>query len=178
MTRNDTYVVINVVTAPTLVFLILHEVRSLVQYELYYIMQIQYHSAKHSNELCVNYDSMTLYTKTSVYIHKPNQATWFHYNDVIMGAMASQITGLMVVYSTVYSGTDQRKHQSSASLALVRGIHRWPVATTTLVSFAGNLSHHRFLYSPISRTTFPKFICAANWSNSPSQTSFSYTVKF
>ena len=41
--------------------------------------------------------------------------------------MASQITSLMIVYSTVYSGADQRKHQSSASLALVRGIHRWPV---------------------------------------------------
>ena len=44
-----------------------------------------------------------------------------------MGAMASQITSLTIVYSTVYSGADQRKHQSSASLAFVRGIHRWPV---------------------------------------------------
>ena len=50
-----------------------------------------------------------------------------HYNDVIMGAMTSQITSLTIVYSTVYSGVDQRKHQSSASLAFVRGIHRWPV---------------------------------------------------
>ena len=50
-----------------------------------------------------------------------------HYNDVIMGAMASQITSLTIVYSTVYSGTDQRKHQSSASLAFARGIHRGPV---------------------------------------------------
>ena len=47
-----------------------------------------------------------------------------HYYDVIMGAMASQITSLTIVYSTVYSGVDQRKHQSSASLAFVRGIHR------------------------------------------------------
>ena len=47
-----------------------------------------------------------------------------HYDDVIMGAMASQITSLAIVYSTVYSGTDQRKHQSSASLVFVRGIHR------------------------------------------------------
>ena len=46
-----------------------------------------------------------------------------HYSDVIMGAMASQITSLTIVYSTVYSA-DQRKHQSSASLAFVRGIHR------------------------------------------------------
>ena len=50
-----------------------------------------------------------------------------HYIDVIMSAMASQITNLTIVYSTVYSGADQRKHQSSASLAFVRGIHRWPV---------------------------------------------------
>ena len=52
---------------------------------------------------------------------------WSHYNDVIMGAMVSQITSLTIVYSTVYSGADQRKHQCSASLAFVRGIHRWPV---------------------------------------------------
>ena len=45
----------------------------------------------------------------------------------MMGAMASQITSLTIVNSTVYSGVDQRKHQSSASLAFVRGIHRWPV---------------------------------------------------
>ena len=40
-----------------------------------------------------------------------------HYGDVIMGAIASQITSLTIVYSTVYSDADQRKHQSSASLA-------------------------------------------------------------
>ena len=44
-----------------------------------------------------------------------------------MGALASQITSLMIGYSTVYSDADQRKHQSSASLAFVRGIHRRPV---------------------------------------------------
>ena len=47
-----------------------------------------------------------------------------HYTDVIMTTMESQITSLTVVYSTVYSDTDQRKHQSSASLAFVKGIHR------------------------------------------------------
>ena len=47
-----------------------------------------------------------------------------HYIDVIMTTMASQITSLTVVYSTVYSDADQRKHQSSASLAIVWGIHR------------------------------------------------------
>ena len=50
-----------------------------------------------------------------------------HYIDVIMTTMASQITSLTVVYSIVYSGADQRKHQSSASLAFERGIHRRPV---------------------------------------------------
>ena len=44
-----------------------------------------------------------------------------------MSAMASQITGVSLVCSTVCSGADERKHQSSASLALVRGIHRSPV---------------------------------------------------
>ena len=50
-----------------------------------------------------------------------------YYSDVIMSAMASQITSLTIVYSTTYSGKDQRKHKSSASLVFVRGIHRWPV---------------------------------------------------
>ena len=50
-----------------------------------------------------------------------------HYGDVIMSVIASQIISLAIVYSTVYSGADQRKHQRSASLAFVRGIHRWPV---------------------------------------------------
>ena len=59
----------------------------------------------------------------------------FHYSDIIMCTIASQITSLTIVYSTVYSDADQSKHQSSASLAFVRGIHRglvnsphkWPV---------------------------------------------------
>ena len=49
----------------------------------------------------------------------------YHYNDVILGAIASQITCLNIDYSTLYSGADQRKFQNSASLAFVRGIHRW-----------------------------------------------------
>ena len=49
---------------------------------------------------------------------------------VIMSAMASQITTLTIVYSNFYPGADQRKHQSSVSLAFVRGIHRWAVNST------------------------------------------------
>ena len=56
-----------------------------------------------------------------------NQLKLIHYSDVIVGTMASQITSLTIVYPTVYSGADQRKHQSSALLAFVQGIHRWPV---------------------------------------------------
>ena len=44
-----------------------------------------------------------------------------------MSMMASQITSLMIVYSTIYAGANQRKHQSSTSLAFVRGIHQWLV---------------------------------------------------
>ena len=54
---------------------------------------------------------------------EPAVLVCLHYSDVVIGAIASQITSLTVVYS----GTYQRKHQSSASLAFVRGIHRWPV---------------------------------------------------
>ena len=58
-----------------------------------------------------------------------------------MGSIASQITSLNIVYSAVYSGADQRKHQSSVSLAFVRGIHRGPVN-----------SPHKW---PVTRKMFP-----------------------
>ena len=64
-----------------------------------------------------------------------------HYGDVIMGEIASQITSLTIVYSTVYSDVNQRKHQSSASVAWVRGIHRKPVN-----------SPHKW---PVTRKMFP-----------------------
>ena len=64
-----------------------------------------------------------------------------HYIDVTMGAIPSQITSLAIVYLIVYSGADQRKHQSSASLAFVRGIHQWSVN-----------SPHKW---PVTRKKFP-----------------------
>ena len=67
--------------------------------------------------------------------------SWKHYDDVIMTTIASQTTSITVVYSIFYSGVDQRKHQSSASLAFVRGIHRGPV----------NSPHKR----PVTRKMFP-----------------------
>ena len=58
-----------------------------------------------------------------------------------MDMIASQITSLTIVYSTVYSDADQRKHQSSASLAFVWWIHRVPVN-----------SPHKW---PVTRKMFP-----------------------
>ena len=56
-----------------------------------------------------------------------SNSQWSHYSDVIMNTTPSQITSVSIVCSIVCSGADQRKHQSSASLAFVRGIHRWLV---------------------------------------------------
>ena len=86
------------------------------------------------------------------------------YGDVRMGAIASQITSLTVVYSTVYSDADQRKHQYPASLATVWGIHRgpvnsphkWPV-TRKMFPFddviMGNLYRVPYLHKCINRVT-------------------------
>ena len=63
-----------------------------------------------SPETNVSHDGLTIYSKG---------LCAFHYSDVMMGAMSSQITSLSIVYSTDYSGADQRKHQSSPSLAFV-----------------------------------------------------------
>ena len=78
------------------------------------------------------------YTPSLLY---PRNVNGNHYTDVTMSLMASQITSLTIVYSTVYSGADQRKHQSPASLAFVQRIHRGPV----------NSPHKR----PVTRKMFP-----------------------
>ena len=65
----------------------------------------------------------------------------FHYGVVIMDTIASQITSLAIVFSTVYLDIYQRKHQSSTSLAFVWGIHRGPVN-----------SPHKW---PVTRKMFP-----------------------
>ena len=68
-----------------------------------------------------------------------------HYSEVIMSAVASQITGISIACSTVCSGTDLRKYQTSASLAFVRGIHRWPVDS----SHKGPVTRKMFLYDDV-----------------------------
>ena len=85
--------------------------------------------------IVVQVNKNSICTNSKVFLYRSLQY------DVITSVMASQITSLTIVYSTVYSGADQRKHQSFASLAFVRGIHRWPVN-----------SPHR---GPVTRKMFP-----------------------
>ena len=75
----------------------------------------------------------------------------FPLNAVIMSAMASQITSLAIVNSIVYSGADQRKHQSSASMAFKRGIHRWPVNSPR----KGPVTRKMFPYDDVILLTTP-----------------------
>ena len=107
---------------------------------LHYLAQIKYtvsHKCVHIFVLCYFFFFWFL---CFLFLHWPHY--WFrpfarfirqgcfsdtHYNDIIIGAIASQITSLTIVHSIVYSDADQRKHQCSASLAFVRGIHRGPV---------------------------------------------------
>ena len=80
-----------------------------------------------------------------------------------MAAVASQITSLTIVYSTVYSDADQRNHQSSASLAFVRGIHRG------LVNFPhkGPVTRKMFPYDDVimhkSMIVFDIVVCLLRW---------------
>ena len=67
--------------------------------------------------------------------------TIFQWRDVIMSTMAPQLTGVSIVYSTICFGAHQIKHQSTASLAFMKGIHRWPVN-----------SPHK---GPVTRKLFP-----------------------
>ena len=76
----------------------------------------------------INFWWRSLQQKPAAYGGKIHYKLWVntdsHYDDVIMTTIASQIASLTSVYSTLYSDADQRKHQSSASLAFVWGIHR------------------------------------------------------
>ena len=87
-----------------------------------------------------------------------------HYDDVIMGAIASQITSLTIVYSTVYSDADQRKHQSSASLAFVWGIHRGPVS-----------SPHTW---PVTRKMLPFYDVIMRWNSEQLMLTYCMQITF
>ena len=98
----------------------------------------------------VRHNASWTYRNKLKYNVNQNDITWgpgtdpevtMHYDDVTMSAIASQITSLTIVYSTVYPGADQSKHQSFTSLAFVWGIHRGPVN-----------SPHKW---PVTRKMFP-----------------------
>ena len=84
--------------------------------------------------------------RKSQLFHQGKDYSKIHYGGIIMSAIASQITSLTIVYSTVYLDANQRNHQSSASRAFVRGIHRGPVNYRTNGPFRENIStwwrHH------------------------------------
>ena len=88
--------------------------------------------------------------QTCMCFHNGWQLSIQHHTDVIMTTLAFQITSLTVVYSAVYSDADQRKHQSSASLA---GTGEFPAQRA---SYAENVSiwwrHHEL-----------HIICTYNW---------------
>ena len=75
-----------------------------------------------------------------------SESQHWHYSGVIMSAMTSKITGVSNVCSNVYSGADQRIHQSSASLVFVREIHGWPVDSP----HKGPVTRKRFPFDDVS----------------------------
>ena len=99
-------------------------------------------------QFCTCHDSWAVVTLIGSLESKLEQTEFQHISIISSslrwrhnGAIASQITSPTIVYSTVNSDANQRKHQSSASLAFVRGIHRWPVN-----------SPHKW---PVTRKMFP-----------------------
>ena len=88
---------------------------------------LRYHQSRHHEIKLKSWQFLVCSARQGTWVWNIMSRLTCHYNDVIMGAIASQITTLTIVYSTVYSDADQRKHQSSASLAFEQGIHRGPV---------------------------------------------------
>ena len=106
-------------------------------------------------EMLDNYFGMNLKINYLEYSHI-SKGQWArtpdvsHYIDVIMTTMASQVTSLTVVYSTVYPDADQRKHQSSSSLAFVWGIHRSRWIPRTKGQWRGKCFHLMTSSCPVS----------------------------
>ena len=104
----------------------------------------------------------SLSQKTDGSVNKFNCKEEYH-SDVIISTTASQITGISIVCSTVCLGVVQRKHQSSASLVFVRGIHRWPVSKQNFCEI-----RHELHDDVIKWKHFPRFWPFVRWPvNSP-----------
>ena len=102
-------------------------------------------------------DRKSIQNASKVHVILYLSTSWInnHYCDVIMGEMASQTTSLTTVYSTVHSGPDQRKHQSSASLAFVRGIQRWPLNSPHKWS----VTRKMFPYDDVTKIDTEDMVC-------------------
>ena len=112
-----------------------------------------------------------IFVWTEVFAHDK-----IHYRDVIMKTIAFQISSVSIVYLTVSTGADQRKHQSSASLAFVRVIYRGPVnsphkgpVTRKMFPFDDVIMHslnYHHLSLPMARSLFksPPSIVVIVWS--------------
>ena len=125
------------------VFYLVHPLLLVIHWHGFEIQQ--WHGKNRGTELIISapYREFTWFSSNSLDYRSPSQAIKLssakclcrelcnpgssHYNDVKMSVMAFQITSLFIVYSTAGSGTDERKHQSSASPSSVRRIHRWPI---------------------------------------------------
>ena len=130
------------------------------------------------NETYIDYERFLDYynfkTKMCIFVFAPmivlgligNVISIIHYDDVIMTTIASEITSLTIVYPTFYSGADQSKHQSSASLAFVWGIHRGPVNSPhkgpvtrkmfpfdDVIMYLGEIDTSKFSYIPAPRSS-------------------------
>ena len=105
------------------------------------LLKIAFWKIKNSDRTCNKCHSQAIISRNTRDVVALTYSWIFHYGDVIMGTIATQITSLTVVYSNVHSDADQEKHQSSASLAFVWGIHREPVN-----------SPHKW---PVTRKMFP-----------------------
>ena len=111
---------------------------------------------------CHHCHNGTKHNKPVYIFHKIHSKYIFslsNYSDVIMSPTAFQITGIPIVCSTVYSGANQRRHQSSASLAFVRGIHWWPVDSPP----KGPVIQKMFSFDDVIMIP----LCFSTWSGSP-----------
>ena len=114
--------------------------------------------------VCKSLSSLTIQLKDGWNEITHANAVYFvpwHYIDVIMGTIASHIASVSIVCSTICSGSDQRKHQSSTLLAFVRGIHRWPVdsphkgwVTRNMFQFDDGIMMKQFWYRSILPISF------------------------
>ena len=79
-----------------------------------------------------------------------------------MSMMASQITAVSMVCPTVCSGSDQRKHQSSVSLAFVRVIHRWPVNSPHKGPITWKMFPFDYVIMFLSQANYEAYTCIVN----------------